>query len=171
MPTFATADEVHEKLGPLLRGAVADAEVGPALHAVDTVFQLRLTSPETLVTLGLRAGQEPAVVLGSTDLEAETVLLLEADRADELLAGRLAFTLALAQGTVLAKGPVRKLLELLRHLHGLGSRVAPVEAEAPVADEPAAGEPAAGEPAADAPEAPAAEEAPAEAEPQASGTP
>ncbi|HYF28162.1 MAG TPA: SCP2 sterol-binding domain-containing protein [Baekduia sp.] len=113
MATFASADEVYDQLGRVFRELVADEELGPQVQGADTVLQLRLTDPEATITVSAKAGQERAVDTGETQHEPEVVLAMAADVAHQFFLGELNLTIALARGEILAKGPVRKILEVV----------------------------------------------------------
>ena len=51
--------------------------------------------------------------LGSTDLQPEIVMVMEADTAHKFWLGKVNVTMALARGQMKAKGPVAKVLKLV----------------------------------------------------------
>lgn len=127
MPYFDDAQAVYDSLGRLLQEAVADEQLGPRLAEVDGIVQLRLRNPDTQVTLGLVKEGERGALLGPVELNADLVVGMDADTAQELFSGELNPTLALAKGRLAAKGSVSKLLRLISLLGPLTERYAAQE--------------------------------------------
>lgn len=122
MPYFDDAQAVYDGPGRLLQEAVADEAFGLRMQSVDAIVQFRLRNPDSQVTLGLLAEGERGALLGPIELQADLVVGMEADTAQELFSGELNPTVALAKGKILAKGPVAKVLRLLPLLGPLAER-------------------------------------------------
>ncbi len=113
MPQFASEQEVYEQIGKLFEELLADAETASALKQADTIVQYRYREPEATVTVDMREGAEPRIDLGTTELEPEVVMSMDADTAHALSEGRVNVPEALARGDIRAKGPVAKILKLI----------------------------------------------------------
>lgn len=113
MPVFKDADELYSLLGRLFEQALADPDLGPRVRAVDTILQLRLRRPDSLVTIRALAEEEPAVEMGITELRPEVTMLMEADTAHGLWLGQVNPADALARGRIRAAGPVVKILAIV----------------------------------------------------------
>ncbi|WP_205697144.1 SCP2 sterol-binding domain-containing protein [Conexibacter sp. SYSU D00693] len=160
MAQFATAEDVHEQLGKLLRSIAADPELSGQAQRLDAVVQLQLTDPEAQLALRAREGQPVAALVGETAGDADVVLELEADVAHALFLGQLELTGALAGGRLRTKGPAAKVLRVFPLAKAAAPRYQQVldGEDVPLGEAPAPAEEA---PGAEAPEAQAAE-APAE---------
>jgi hypothetical protein len=114
MAYFKDADDVYGTLGRFLRELAADAELAPALERADTTFQLRLRQPDSLVTVSAPRDDQPATVdLGTTAVQPEVVLQMDADTAHRFWLGDVNVAVALARGDVRARGPVAKILKIV----------------------------------------------------------
>ena len=113
MPYFKDADDLYRHLGRLLEEMSEDPELGPRFRQANTIVQYRMSNPEAVVTSKLLTGQEGRVDCGETDLEPEVTLTMEADLAHRFWLGLVSPTKELARGTMIAKGPVAKLLKLV----------------------------------------------------------
>ena len=113
MGQFASEQEVYERIGKLFEELLADTETASALKQADTIVQYRYREPEATVTVDVREGAEPRVDLGTTELEPEVVMSMDADTAHALAEGRVNVPVALARGDIRAKGPVAKVLKLI----------------------------------------------------------
>jgi SCP-2 sterol transfer family len=122
MPLFADADDLYAHLGRLFQDVAADEELGARLSAANTVMQLRLQSPDAVVTVKALEGADRQVDLGDTALRPEVVLAMDADTAHGLWLGTVNVTVALARGHIVARGPVAKVLKLVPLVRPLGGR-------------------------------------------------
>lgn len=113
---FTTADDVHDSLGRLMQELATDQDVGLRLSRLNTVVQLRYRKPDTKVTLVAREGDAPTVHLGDVPQgtpNPELVLTLDADAGHRLWLGRQNVAIAIARGTIQAKGETRGVIDLL----------------------------------------------------------
>ena len=111
MSTFATADEVYELIGGMFRDALAEPGIGDELAASGVVLELRLTDPESSITVDMpnRAvhcgpgydGHKPSMSLRAS-----------ADTAHEYWLGQVNVGVAVAKGRIKVKGSVPTLLRL-----------------------------------------------------------
>ena len=113
MPYFKDADEVYQFIGRLFQELTDDEELGPKFRKADTVVQYQYRNPESQITVKMRDGEDGRVDLGTTDLEPEVVMTMEADTAHKFWLGKVNVTVALARGQMKAKGPVAKILKLV----------------------------------------------------------
>lgn len=143
MPTFSSADEVYERLGGVLRGALADETLKARLREPDAVVQFRHREPDATITVDLRAAGDGQVDCGETKLDPEVVLAMDADTAHRFFMGEVDLTAALARGDIRSKGPVTKVLRVLplakevapRYAAGPDQAPAPADEAAPAADD------------------------------------
>ena len=114
MPYFKDAEDVYANLGLFMRQLAVDPEMTPALRRADTVFQLRMRSPDAVLTVRTPGDEEPAQVdLGETTLQPEVVLQLDADLAHRFWLGQVNVAVALAKGDIRTRGPAAKVLKLV----------------------------------------------------------
>jgi hypothetical protein len=113
MDRFADASDVYVRIGRLIEDLLADPLVAERLSTVDGVVQYRLSEPEAMITIDLRAGRTPAVHYGDSALEPLIVLNGDAEIARRLWSGELDTTIALARDELCATGPTEKLLTAL----------------------------------------------------------
>jgi hypothetical protein len=113
MDRFADASDVYVRIGRLIEDLLADPLVAERLSTVDGVVQYRLSEPEAMITIDLRAGRTPAVHYGDSAPEPLIVLNGDAEIARRLWSGELDTTIALARDELSATGPTEKLLTAL----------------------------------------------------------
>ena len=113
MPYFKDADEVYQYIGTLFQELGDDEELGPKFRKANTIVQYQYREPESQITVKLIEGEDGQVDLGTTDLEPEVVMSMEADTAHKFWLGKVNVTVALARGQIKAKGPVAKILKLV----------------------------------------------------------
>jgi hypothetical protein len=113
VPYFQDADDVYSHLGRLLQELSDDPELGPRFRKANTVVQYRTRHPDAVVTAKLIDGEDGRVDCGSTDLEPEVTLSMEADMAHRFWLGLVSPTKELARGNMQASGPVAKILRLV----------------------------------------------------------
>lgn len=109
MPTFTSADAVHDAIGGVFTEALAAEDVGDELAGSGVVLQLRLTGPDAVVTVDMpnravyrdESGPTPTMVLRTT-----------ADVAHEYWLGNVNVGVAVARGTIRVKGSVPTLVRL-----------------------------------------------------------
>jgi putative sterol carrier protein len=110
---FKDDQEVYQYIGKLFQELADDEELGPRFRKADTIVQYQYSNPDSQITVKMKDGQEGQVDLGSTDLQPEIVMTMEADTAHKFWLGKVNVTMALARGQMKAKGPVAKILKLV----------------------------------------------------------
>jgi putative sterol carrier protein len=113
MPYFKTDEEVYQHIGKLFQELADDEDLGPKFRKADTIVQYQYRNPESQITVKMKDNEEPQVDMGSTDLDPEVVMTMEADTAHRFWLGKVNVTVALARGQMKAKGPVAKILKLV----------------------------------------------------------
>ena len=104
MAYFTSEQEVYDTLGKLFVDMVDDDEL---------FGQYRFHDPESQITVRMKEDEEPKVDLGTTDLQPEVTMTMDADTAHRFWLGQVNVTVALARGQIKAKGPVAKVLRLV----------------------------------------------------------
>ena len=113
MPYFKSEQEVYDFIGKLFQDLVQDDELAPKFRKANTIVQYQYRNPESQITVKMREGEEGQVDFGSTEMEPEVVMTMEADTAHKFWLGKVNVTVALARGQMKAKGPVAKILKLV----------------------------------------------------------
>ncbi len=113
MPVFKDDQEVYQYIGKLFVDLADDPELSPKFRRADTIVQYRYSNPDSQITVKMKEGEEGQVDLGSTDMQPEIVMSMEADTAHRFWLGKVNVTMALAKGQMKAKGPVAKILKLV----------------------------------------------------------
>jgi putative sterol carrier protein len=113
VPYFKDADEVYQYIGKLFEDLTTDEELSPKFRKANTTVQYQYRNPESQITVRMTEDEEPKVDCGSTDMEPEVVMSMEADTAHKFWLGKVNVTVALARGQMKAKGPVAKILKLV----------------------------------------------------------
>jgi putative sterol carrier protein len=113
LAVFKDDQEVYQYIGRLFQELANDDELGPRFRKADTIVQYRYSNPDSQITVKMKDGQDGQVDLGSTDLDPEIVMTMEADTAHKFWLGKVNVTMALARGQMKAKGPVAKILKLV----------------------------------------------------------
>jgi putative sterol carrier protein len=113
LPVFRDEQEVYRYIGRLFEELTQDEELGPRFRKADTVVQYQYRNPDSQITVKMKEGEEGRVDFGSTDLEPEIVMSMEADTAHKFWLGKVNVTMAMARGQIKAKGPVAKILKLV----------------------------------------------------------
>jgi hypothetical protein len=113
MPYFKDEQEVYDYIGKLFQDLAQDDELWPKFQKANTVVQYQFRNPESQITVRMQPESEPQVDLGSTDMEPEVLMTMDADTAHKFWLGKVNVTVALARGQMKAKGPVAKILKLV----------------------------------------------------------
>jgi putative sterol carrier protein len=113
LAVFKDDQEVYQYIGKLFQELAGDDELGPRFRKADTIVQYQYSNPDSQITVKMKDGQDGQVDLGSTDLQPEIVMVMEADTAHKFWLGKVNVTMALARGQMKAKGPVAKILKLV----------------------------------------------------------
>lgn len=113
MAYFKDADEVYAYIGRLFEELAADDELAPKFRKANTIVQYQYRDPESQITVNLIEGGDGQVDCGTTTMEPEVVMTMDADTAHRFWLGKVNVTVALARGQMKAKGPVAKILKLV----------------------------------------------------------
>jgi hypothetical protein len=113
LPLFKDDQEVYQFIGKLFQDLADDEELGPRFRKADTIVQYRYSNPESMITVKMKDGEDGRVDFGSSDMDPEIVMMMEADTAHKFWLGKVNVTMALARGQMKAKGPVAKILKLV----------------------------------------------------------
>ncbi|MBA3301884.1 MAG: SCP2 sterol-binding domain-containing protein [Thermoleophilaceae bacterium] len=113
MAYFKSEQEVYEFIGRLFEELVEDEELSAKFQKANTVVQYQYRNPESQITVKMIDGEDGHVDCGTTTLEPEVVMTMEADTAHKFWLGKVNVTVALARGQMKAKGPVAKILKLV----------------------------------------------------------
>lgn len=108
MPVYSDAETLYRCVGMLFDSALDSDGLGETLRAFGLSFRMHLTDPNATVSIDCSCG---AVEFGeSSTLPAKVELWLTGDTAHGLLAGTVNVPLAVAKGTIKAKGSMATLL-------------------------------------------------------------
>jgi putative sterol carrier protein len=110
---FRDADEVYAYIGRLFEELAQDDELAPKFRKANTIVQYHYREPESTITVKLIDGEQGQVDCGTTTMEPEVVMTMDADTAHRFWLGKVNVTVALARGQMKAKGPVAKILKLV----------------------------------------------------------
>jgi putative sterol carrier protein len=113
LPYFKDADEVYAYIGRLFEELADDDELAPKFQKANTIVQYQYREPESQITVKLVEGEDGQVDCGTTTLEPEVVMTMDADTAHRFWLGKVNVTVALARGQMKARGPVAKILKLV----------------------------------------------------------
>ena len=113
MAYFKDDGEVYQYIGKLFEDLTEDEVLAPKFRKADTIVQYQYRNPESQITVKMKEGEDGQVDFGTTDLEPEVVMSMEADTAHRFWLGKVNVTVALARGQMKAKGPVAKILKLV----------------------------------------------------------
>ena len=113
MAVFKNDQEVYDFIGKLFQDLTEDEELAPKFQKANTIVQYQYRNPESQITVKLMEGEDGQVDCGTTDMEPEVVMSMEADTAHKFWLGKVNVTVALARGQMKAKGPVAKILKLV----------------------------------------------------------
>ena len=113
MALFKDDQEVYQYIGKLFQDLADDEELGPRFRKADTIVQYKYSNPDSQITVKMKDGEEGQVDFGTSSLDPEIVMVMEADTAHKFWLGKVNVTMALARGQMKAKGPVAKILKLV----------------------------------------------------------
>src|SRR5439155_17566549 len=113
MAYFTSEQEVYDTIGKLFLDLAQDDELFRRFQRSNTIVQYDLRDPDSRITVRMKEDEEPKVDLGTTDLDPEVVMTMDADTAHRFWLGKVNVTVALARGQIKAKGPVAKILQLV----------------------------------------------------------
>ena len=113
MGYFKNEQEVYDTIGKLFEDLRDDDELFAKFQKANTVVQYQFRNPESQITVRMQEDGDPQVDLGSTEMDPEVLMTMEADTAHKFWLGKVNVTVALARGQMKAKGPVAKILKLV----------------------------------------------------------
>jgi putative sterol carrier protein len=113
MAYFKDEQEVYAYIGKLFQDLAKDDELWPKFRRANTIVQYQFRNPESQITVRMQENEDAQVDLGSSELEPEVLMTMEADTAHRFWLGKVNVTVALARGQMKAKGPVAKILKLV----------------------------------------------------------
>jgi putative sterol carrier protein len=113
MPYFKDEQEVYDYIGKLFQDLAEDDELWPKFQRANTIVQYQFRNPESQITVRMQDSTDAQVDLGSTEMEPEVLMTMDADTAHKFWLGKVNITVALARGQMKAKGPVAKILKLV----------------------------------------------------------
>jgi hypothetical protein len=113
MPYFKDEQEVYQYIGQLFLDLAEDGELWPKFQRANTIVQYQFSNPESQITVRMQDSADAQVDLGSTDMDPEVLMTMDADTAHRFWLGKVNVTVALARGQMKAKGPVAKILKLV----------------------------------------------------------
>jgi putative sterol carrier protein len=110
---FQSEQEVYDTIGKLFQDLGEDPELFPKFQKANTIVQYQFRDPDSQITVRMQEGEGPQVDLGTSDMEPEVTMSMDADTAHKFWLGKVNVTVALARGQMKAKGPVAKILKLV----------------------------------------------------------
>jgi putative sterol carrier protein len=111
MGVFKDEDEVHAYLGGIFDVATKKEGLADKLAASGVVLRIHYTDPDSTITVDM---PNKTVETGSgSAAEPNVELFMTADTGNKFWLGKVNLSVAMARGTVRAKGPVPKLLKLI----------------------------------------------------------
>jgi hypothetical protein len=113
MPYFKDEQEVYQYIGQLFIDLAEDDELWPKFRRANTIVQYQFRNPESQITVRMQEDGDAQVDLGSSEMDPEVLMTMEADTAHKFWLGKVNVTVALARGQMKAKGPVAKILRLV----------------------------------------------------------
>lgn len=122
MGYFQTDQEVYDTIGKLFEDLRDDPELFPKFQKADTIVRYELHAPESQITVKMLDGEPGQVDFGSSEMEPEVTMSMDADTAHRFWLGKVNITVALARGQIKAQGPVAKVLKLVPLVEPVFSR-------------------------------------------------
>ncbi|MCF7550737.1 SCP2 sterol-binding domain-containing protein [Pseudonocardia sp. WMMC193] len=111
MGVFNDEAEVYTYLGGIFEIATKQEGLSDKLADSGVVLRIHYTDPDATITVDMPA---KTVVTGpGSDAEPNVELFMTADTGNKFWLGKVNLSVAMARGTVRAKGPVPKLLKLI----------------------------------------------------------
>lgn len=113
MTMFKNSDEAHYFMGGIFDDAMADEELGPRFAESGVVLKLNYTEPDAMLLVDMpnREVYKGDEVSKGPDPMVE--MWMTADVGHKFWLGEVNMSVALAKGTMRAKGPVPKILKLV----------------------------------------------------------
>jgi len=110
---FKDAQEVYDTIGKLFVDLADDDELGPKFRKADTIVKYEFRDPDSEITVRLQPDQPGDVDFGTSEIEPDVVMSMDADTAHKFWLGEVNVTVAMARGQIKARGPVAKILKLV----------------------------------------------------------
>lgn len=111
MAVFTDEDEVCTYLGGIFRRGLEKEGLADKLAGSGVVLRVHYTDPDAVVTVDM---PNKVVEAGASSTAVPNVeLFMSADMGNRFWLGKVNLTVAMAKGTVRAKGPVAKLIKLI----------------------------------------------------------
>ncbi|NMI00545.1 SCP2 sterol-binding domain-containing protein [Pseudonocardia acidicola] len=111
MGVFKDEDEVYTYLGGIFEVATKKEGLADKLAASGVILRIHYTDPDSTITVDM---PNKTVETGSgSAAEPNVELFMTADTGNKFWLGKVNLSVAMARGTVRAKGPVPKLLKLI----------------------------------------------------------
>ncbi len=111
MAVFKDEDEVYTYLAGIFRRGLQKEGLADKLSTSGVVLRVHYTDPDAVVTVDM---PNKTVETGSSSSAVPNVeLFMSADTGNKFWLGKVNLTLAMAKGSVRAKGPVPKLIKLI----------------------------------------------------------
>ncbi|BBZ05854.1 hypothetical protein MDOR_00230 [Mycolicibacterium doricum] len=111
MAVFKDEDEVYTYLAGIFRRGLEKEGLADKLSTSGVVLRVHYTDPDAVVTVDM---PNKTVETGSSSSAVPNVeLFMSADTGNKFWLGKVNLTLAMAKGSVRAKGPVPKLIKLI----------------------------------------------------------
>ena len=111
MGVFTDESEVYTYLGGIFELATKKDGLADKLAGSGVVLRIHYTDPDATITVDM-PNKEVETGAGSTK-EPNVELFMTADTGNRFWLGKVNLSVAMARGTVRAKGPVPKLLKLI----------------------------------------------------------
>jgi hypothetical protein len=111
MAVFKNEDEVYKFLAGIFQRGLEVEGLGDKLAGSGVVLRVHYTDPDAVVTVDM---PNRVVETGTSSVAVPNVeLFMSADTGNKFWLGKVNLTMAMAKGTVRAKGPVPKLIKLI----------------------------------------------------------
>lgn len=111
MAVFVDEDEVYTYLGGIFRRAMEQDTLASKLAESGVILRIHYTDPDAKITVDM---SNKLVETGShSSVTPNVELFMTADTGNRFWLGKLNLAMAMARGTVRAKGPVPKLIKLI----------------------------------------------------------
>ena len=111
MGVFTDESEVYTYLGGIFELATKKDGLADKLAASGVVLRIHYTDPDSTITVDMP--NKEVETGGGSIKEPNVELFMTADTGNRFWLGKVNLSVAMARGTVRAKGPVPKLLKLI----------------------------------------------------------
>jgi hypothetical protein len=111
MGVFTDEADVYKYVGGVFEQGTSDPELGPKFAESGVVLRVTYTDPDSVVTVDFPSSKVYTGAGVGPDPNVE--LFMSGDNGNKFWLGNLNLTVAMAKGTVRAKGPVPKILKLV----------------------------------------------------------